>query len=185
MAQLDFYFNRTDKLELAKFLFARSCILVPSIHYRSNQYCELKRLSEYEQYIDQSCLMHILHRSFSHLNLSMDSFDKGGEKVFYIQQRNGGPTIDFYSPGRIVEYGTTLIGCGFISIYPYYWNGDMKISSTSELKTFYKEVRKFIIERSSVFMNNHRRYYLGLGTSQDLLAGHKLVDMGFAGSTGN
>lgn len=177
MAQMDFYLSRQDKIELVEFLFLKGAKLVPSLHYPTEGYIELSTLDEYEKHVDENILIHITHPSFTTRRLEMDFFEKDGKRVFYICQRYGGPTIDFYSPGKIIENGISFIGPGFISIYPYSWNGKEKVPASSELKSFYKDTSTFIKNRSTRLKNGRREYQITTGTIQAIQNGYKLVSV--------
>jgi hypothetical protein len=177
MAQLDFYLSRQDKIELVEFLFAKGAKLIPSVDYPTEGYIELHTHIEYEEYVDKNVLMHIIHPSYTSIKLQMDFFEKRGKKVFYICQRHGGPTIDFYSPGKIVEDGINFIGPGFISTYSYHWIKGEKTPIGSELKSFYKDACNFIKSRSARLKNVKREYHVGVGTIRGISNGYKLVSI--------
>lgn len=175
--QLDFYLSKEDKMELVALLFSKGATLIPSLHYPSEEYIELHSLKAYEEHVDKNRLMHIVHPSFSNMKLEFDSFEKEGKKVFYILQRYGGPTIDFYSPGNIVKKGVEFIGPGFVSIYSYYWKIKEKLPASDELKSFYRDLIDFIKNRSTPIKYAKRIYYVGFGANQAILRGYKLANI--------
>lgn len=175
--QADFYLSKEDKLGLAELIFSKGARLVPSLHYDSERYIELCSVKDYEEYVDRNILMHIIHPSFSKMNLEFDSFEKDGKKVFYLLQRYGGPTVDFYSSGKIFKDGVNYIGSGFISIFSYYWKGKEKIQATEHLKSFYKGLSSHLKSHSNLIKYSKRVCYVGSGAAQLVLQGYKIVSL--------
>jgi hypothetical protein len=101
----------------------------------------------------------------------LDFFQRDGKKIWYINQRQGGPTIDFYSP-IIVKKTEKIIGPGFIGIYEYYYHGNNKITPNSELINLFKAVKSYIESITKPIVLSKRTYWLGKYTAEQALNGN-------------
>ena len=150
MAQLDFYLSTEDKIDLMSFIFSEGGYIVPDINYEKPTYNLVKDLEGYSPFVEQNILFFIVHDSYLREPLSVRSISKDGKELFYIPQRNDGPTIDFYSSGRIEKGGEDFIGSGNISHYSTYFSSSQNINVDvpEQLKQFYKKVSSHIKKNS-------------------------------------
>lgn len=176
MAQLDFFLCKDEKLELIEFCLENGCSLVPDFKYGTNIYTTLTSAAEYLDYYNKSLLFFIIHEDYTLYPLQMRAFEKDGMKKYFIDQRYGGPTIDFYSPS-LAEIEDNRIGPGFVGIYPFYYHNDEKFIPPPAIKDVYKLISSFIKKRCTRVKLQKRYYWVGNRTIELLRDGKcKMVD---------
>jgi hypothetical protein len=90
----------------------------------------------------------------------MRPYQKNNEKRFYIRQRYGGPSIDFYTP-IIAELKDGNVGPGLMSIYPFYYHYNEKFDSSKELKEAYASFNSYIQKMSKRIKIGKKIYLVG------------------------
>jgi hypothetical protein len=179
MAQLDFYLNGNDKNSLVSYVLSEGGYLVPDINYNGPKFNVIDNLEDYQLHVNQNRLLFILHNSYSKQSLTWRKIQKENKTVYYIPQRVGGPTIDFYSPGLIEKDGQHYIGPGNVSHYPSYFDTALNsyLSVSEELKLFYKRLISQIKKNSYAIKLNKRTYWIGNGAIKDISSGYNLINI--------
>ena len=134
--------------------------MVPDLHYSEENYKTISNIQEYEPYVMSSILIFLVYPETFEYELEMRSFTKDDKKLFYVVQRQGGPTIDFYSPG-LIEDRDKMIGPGFLGNYSFYYSKNKKIYPTELQKDLYKMLAKFIKEKCKQVKLKKRSYWIG------------------------
>lgn len=178
MAQLDFYLDEKDKLDFMSFVFSEGGYIIPALHYEKRTYTVVSSIDEYRSFVNRSILFFIVHESYFKEPLTWETINKEGTELFYIPQRIGGPTIDFYSPGIIDRNGVRLIGQGNISYYTSYQSLVQKsnIEAPEAQKVFYKKLSSQIRKGFAIKLSK-RTYWVGKKTLQSLRNGSKLMNV--------
>ncbi|MEO5583681.1 MAG: hypothetical protein ABIR66_13405 [Saprospiraceae bacterium] len=165
MPQFDFIINEKERIKVIQFAFKNGCKIVPGGHYQTNTYPEITNISGYEKNCKDDPLLFLLNEKYSFNPLEFDSFTKENKKTFFLQQRHGGPAIDFFSPIH-GERQNKIVGPGLIAIYPTYYVGDKTVVPNKEFKDIYNLLTGYIKRISIKIELNIRTFYLGNNTAQ-------------------
>jgi len=178
MAHLDFYLDEKDKVNLMSFIFSKGGYIIPSLHYEKPTYTVITCSDEYHSFVNRSILFFVVHESYFKEPLTWETINKEGKEVFYIPQRTGGPTIDFYSPGIIDKDGTRFVGQGSISHYPSYQSTvqGSNVAAPETQKIFYKKLCSEIKKGFAIKLST-RTYWVGKRTLESLRNGSKLMNV--------
>jgi hypothetical protein len=178
MPQLDFYLDEDDKLDFMSFVFSEGGYIIPALNYDKPIYTVIKSSDQYRPFVNRSILFFIVHDSYFKYPLTWETVNKEGKEVFYIPQRTGGPTIDFYSPGLIDGTGVRIIGQGNISYYPSYQNllQRSNVEAPESQRAFYKKISSQI-KRGFAIKLSKRTYWVGNKTLESLRGGSKLMNV--------
>ena len=160
MPQTDFFICNQERAEFAAFAFDKKCKIIPDVHYDNARYCITSDINEYLKYCSDAPLLFLTNGLYSFYPLEFSSFEKDNVKKFYIKQRCGGPTIDFYTP-IMGEIKNGIIGPGFIGIYPHYFHSDVLFVPNAELKIMYNILGDFIKNKSKRVKLGSRTYWIG------------------------
>lgn len=160
MSQIDFLFCEQERVEFVQFAFKQKCMAIPDMHYNRPTYYSASNLEEYNAYCKDSPLLFLLNEAYSIHPLELSSFEKDNATNYFIQQRHGGPSVDFYSP-VIGEKENKVVGPGFLGIYPYYYHNTIKFEIGAEIKNIYKVLGDFIKSRSTKVQMAKRTFWLG------------------------
>ena len=160
MAQLDFFLSIKDREHFIEYCFDNKRHMIPHLSYSSPSYITLKNLTEYNR-CEPHTLFSIVEEKFFNYPLKLDFNIIDNKKKYFIVQREGGPTIDFFSPvfGQIEN---KVIGPGYIGVYPYYYKNNEKIYPDTNFKECYNDCLKFIKQNSKPFKIGKRKYWIGL-----------------------
>lgn len=120
MPELGFVLSASEETNVLKLVFDQGGWLVPDLNYTIPQYVTIGSYETYLDYRKQTRLFFILHPSYLKSPLDLHSIEKDGRTVYFIMQRNGGPTIDFLSCVEYKEKGKAYISTGSLSHYPTY-----------------------------------------------------------------
>lgn len=178
MPQLDFYLDEKDKIDLISFIFSEGGYIIPALNYETPAYSIIKSTDEYRSFVNRSNLFFIVHDSYFREPLTWETVNKEGKELFYIPQRVGGPTIDFYSPGIIDRDSTRFIGQGNISHYTSYQSSVRKsnLEAPETQKIFYKKLCGQIKKGFAIKVSK-RAYWVGNKTLESLRNGSKLMNV--------
>lgn len=162
MAQFDCFLCEEEKIELINLVFSLKLLLVPDLSYDSEHYCIIKNIEEYKNYVYKNELFFIVNSKIQKEPFVFGSFEKNGKRKFFIRQRYGIPSIDFYSPGA-TEKAKKPIGSSFISSYPFYYNKtDQKIYPSAYDKNNFKEITTYVKKRSiPIKVMSNRTWWVG------------------------
>lgn len=160
MPQIDFFLCREDKIILADFIFKSGCRIVVEDNYDCKVFTTISDLNKYEEYVMTNVLLFILHPETLKHPLEWGSYEKDGNTRFFLRQKYGGPTMDFYSPG-MVEQRDKLIGPGFLSSHSYYYSDNVKFYPNDAYKHLFKTFSSYIKKNSTPVKLQKRTYWIG------------------------
>lgn len=163
MIQLDFFLSEVERVQFIQYCFGYGCNIIPNQHYDRNKYTIITSMGEYQQYCKRSPFLFITSNKFSTYPLELDYFEVGEGKKYYIKQRHGGPTIDFFSP-IVGEIEDNIVGPGYIGIYPFYYRNNMKYVPNKSLMDFYKIFTMYIKEICQKIKLTERVFWIGKHT---------------------
>ncbi len=163
MAETKFLLSDSDTLLIAELVISEGGLLVPDCDYKESIYVVLSTLEQFKEYRKLTNQFFILHESWDSEPLEMKSFSsRDGDVNYFIVQKCGGPTIDYFSTGEYLEGERKRIGKGFLSYYPQYWSpkNQCYIKVPSELKYFYNRLVKTLKQDSTTIKIEQRRYWI-------------------------
>ncbi len=134
--------------------------MVVEENYDSQSFKTLSTLDNYEEYAMNNVLLFILHPEAVEHSLEWGDFEKENVKKYFLRQKYGGPTIDFYSPG-IIEKRDKLIGPGFLSSHSFYYSGKEKLYPNEAYKDLFKKFSNYIKKNSVSVKLKKRTYWVG------------------------
>jgi hypothetical protein len=163
MAEMNFIFNLKEREDFVKFCFEQAFSIIPDIGYEDNSYYLIKNIEHYHEYMNESVRFFITCDKYQAYPLEMGSYKKDDKNIYYIMQRYGGPSIDFYTP-FFAEKKYNKIGPGLISVYPFYYHYNEKLIPNNELKKAYNLLISYISKRSKKVKIGKKNYWIGINT---------------------
>src|SRR5438093_1100 len=178
MPQIDFYLSDTDAAELVGFILSQDAWLIADILYDERNYTIIRSVEDYIESRQLTKMVFIAHDSFFESPLEMRPIErKPGESQFYIMQRNGGPTIDFYCPGDCENTGRKAIGPGMIGYYRTYWSTSLQenMKAPASLVALYKAITAKTKVGAVKIAGKKRTYWVAKHALEAMKAGVELV----------
>jgi hypothetical protein len=163
MSQVDFFLSEKERLEFIQYCFKHGCNIIPNQHYNTDKYLIASNMEQYEKYCKKSPLLFITSNKFSMHSLELDYFEVDDKRRYFIKQRYGGPTIDFFSP-VIGELEDNVVGPGHIGIYPFYYHGSKRFVPNKFLTEFYKLFTIYIKGSCQKIKLTQRTFWVGNAT---------------------
>ncbi|RKR84186.1 hypothetical protein BDD43_4413 [Mucilaginibacter gracilis] len=170
MAEMNFFFNLKEREGFINYCFDNDCVIIPDSNYEDNSYYLIKNINQYHGYMKECVGFFIVSDKYKQFPLEMRSFEKDGKLNYYIRQRYGGPSVDFYTP-IFAEMESNKIGPGLISIYPFYYHYNEKIIPGNELKQTYNLLISYIRKKSTKVKIGKKNYWIGINTIEQVKAG--------------
>lgn len=128
-----------DEQDFVDAIIARGAALVPNVDWETSQFDRIRTISEFRVYRSAN-LFFIVSDEYEESPLLLKAHK--GKPGYYVFQRNGGPTIDWFVPRRSTQNGKTKLTPGFVSHYPSYWStrAEENLRAPRALKAFYREL---------------------------------------------
>jgi hypothetical protein len=178
MAQIDFFLCKDERAEFAKLVLGMGSKMIADLHYEKQVFTSIDNIDKFNKYIDKNKGVFIVNEKTFHHPFIFDSFEKNGKKKFYIQQRYGGPSFYFYSPGMTET--EKKIGPGVLSNYPFYYDqaGEKFYPSETDKETF-KILVSYIKKHTKPAKLSKRTFWIG---NKSIVlcrnSGFQLIDIG-------
>jgi hypothetical protein len=161
MPQLDFFLVREDELRLIRLIFELGAELVVGGQHDSPKYKRLKGTIEYlEERQRGACLFHVVSETYNQSPLAMGQVDDGPNRGrYFVRQRTGGPTIDFFSPAP-PGGDKVLLAPSMLGYYRTYLNTltSQNENVPAELKRVFSKLAHEL-KRDAVRVDTGRRKY--------------------------
>ncbi|CAM2010608.1 hypothetical protein [Acanthopleuribacter pedis] len=164
MPQCDFFMEEADFKDIASFFLSQRCEIVPSMHYSKP---EFKKLTCIHEVIDfrhswECTLFFVIRRDWIKMPLNLIKIEKESEIVYFISQRDGGPSIHIFSPFEFQKSGENLLPHGFIGLHKDYWDYEREIlvDIPEQIKAVYKSAIKNARKSSRLIRSRNRKYYV-------------------------
>ncbi|MBB3057921.1 hypothetical protein [Mucilaginibacter gotjawali] len=170
MAEMNFFLNLNEREDFVKFCFDNAFTIIPDMQYEDNSYYVIKILGHYRKYMNECVRFFIISEKYKAYSLEMDNYEKDNKRIYYIMQRYGGPSIDFYTP-FFAERNYNKIGPGSIGIYPFYYHYNEKFIPDSELKNAYNLLISYIRKKSKKVKIGKKNYWIGINTLESVAEG--------------
>jgi hypothetical protein len=151
MAQLDFFLDNEDVIDLVEYVLKLNGWFVPNILYSTPEPIRVNDVVSYLGYKEQRPSFFILSNAFLEVALQFDRIQEGtATGKYFIKQRSGGPTIFLSAPGEYTEGNILHIAPGMLSYHSTYWDWTTGINrkTPSSLKKFYSQLKSFIKDRA-------------------------------------
>jgi hypothetical protein len=164
MPQTDFYFSRADLKLIIEFVCDEGGRIVVDRHYFSPDYPEYRSWADVEAFVpDQGNFgVFLISREWERSRLEIHNFIRDGRTIYYISEKNGGPTINVSISQPVTKNGQRTLGQGSIHYCPRFWNPlseEMEVPS-EELKSFYKRIVTLLKKGATKVRWGPRTYYV-------------------------
>jgi hypothetical protein len=177
MTELGILLTSSEERSLVEFVLSKGAFLVPDIDYSSGEYVAIRSLSDFLRYRAATRLFFIVHEDYLIAPLEMRQTVKGGNLVYYVMQRNGGPTIDFLSTVEFTENSEAKVNPGYVAYHRTFWNpkiGENEKPPNSMVRLF-GEIRSFIRNMATAAKLGKRTYLIGEEMNAALKRGTKTL----------
>ena len=186
MPETTLIYGRTDEQELAEFLFAEGCSLVPDYFYSSPSHLAIRTIDEFIESRTSSgrFASHRIAVQFFVLGpwpqteqLYFRPIEREKQQVFYISQREGAFALMLGLPVPEMVDNKERLKLGSVSHWPKYWSRacEAEVSPPREMNEFYKKTRGFIVRNSRPYRMHGKVYRMGVSAAEELAAGRALV----------
>lgn len=178
--EMDIVLSRQEEAEVVKLALRLKAWLVPDMNYPVPRPLQIRSYSDYEKYRGQERLFFILHASFMVTPLEMHEIEKEGRTVYYIVQKNGGPTIDFLSSVEYEEDGKSYVGSGFLAYHGTFWNPETHRNEKAPeaLISFYAALTGMVKQIAVRTKVGARIYWIGREIAAQIERGEKYLGIG-------
>lgn len=176
MPELTLYFAEKDEIEFMEFVLQQGAWLVPNLDYERAECALIQSEETFQAYKRRCRLFHILRDSYYCSPLEFRSVEKRRRMIYYVSQRNGGPTIDYVRSVGFREQGRRFISTGFLAHYPTYWD-TLKHSmekAPEPLRDFYTLLATWIKKNSVRIKPVSTTYWVGRHAVEAVRRGVKL-----------
>ncbi|MBA2117917.1 hypothetical protein [Bremerella alba] len=178
MPQTDIFVTDHDLYQLVQFLLDQNCRIVPDLNYKEPSPLLIDSMREFEntRTIQEEKLFFVLNKSWQKSPLDFGQYEKEGHTIYYIKQKNGGPTLDIYAPLPIVHKDNVVLPHGFIAYHGQFWNPVVEANETAPdpLKSAYLNARKFLRRNAMTRKANKRTYVIAANARKKLEEGYAL-----------
>ena len=178
MPQTDFYLCEADLLELGETFFGENGFIVPALEYSTPVVLKISHARELKKTLRTAnpSLLFVISPAWERSPLVVRSVEKKSRHVFYVSQKEGGPTLDiFYVPPRSIK-DELAVGAGFISYHNRFWNpATQKMElAPSPLISAYRTAVSRLKRHGRTVVRRHRKVFV---TQNTLSSGLKLLDL--------
>ena len=177
MAEIDFFITSDEEIELIEFILNEGTYLIPDCKFKP-ELIEIRDIKTYLKYrMDGSGLFFIISPVYFSSPLEIKSVynEHYGRIIYYIEQRSGGPTIEFCNSQIYEKAGVNYLSSSCLGHYPTYWN--TKTFATEKapvaLKALYAKIIREI-KKSNQLKTTKRTYWLSKGITSMRRDGLKL-----------
>jgi len=178
MAELEFILSKVEEETLLKTALGSSCWFVPDINYGTAKPAHVTTYEEFKKYRERTRMFFILHESYIAAPLEMREILKDGQRVFFVMQRNGGPSIDFMSSVEFIEEGRTKINPGSLAHHKTFWNPKTRRNEETPgvLLKLYRELSAVVKKVATRHKVGVRTYWIGNAVHDRIKSGQ--LDLG-------
>jgi len=171
MAQMEFYFNDHDRKKLFNFIQLKGGNFIPDVGCKTDNYITI---SDYEEFLNyqRSKTTHffLVDAKYSLEPLQINKNKYMDKPMYFIDQRTGGPYIDFsfyrgYSDDAVVPFMKSLI-----EIYPKFMHFDsnQEFKATTELKEYYNEIVFYIKSKCNSVRMGRKNYWISFEVQKEI-----------------
>jgi hypothetical protein len=178
MPQSDYYLCEADVVEIAETFFDQGATIIPDLDYLTPEPLIISTSEKLREILHGSnlSLLFVVSPQWQRSPLQFGSITKGGRQIFYICQKEGGPTLDMFYPRPREVNGDLAIPAGFISYHSRFWNPltrEMERAPGTLIKA-YQAVRSHLARGGRNIVRTHRKLTV---TKNTLSSGLKLIDL--------
>ncbi|OUN02153.1 hypothetical protein [Alistipes onderdonkii] len=158
MPEFNFRLSDAEMDDVIDYIFAKGVYMAPDDSYTTPDAKYIHSKEEYAEYEKDKITLKIfvMHDNYVECPLMYGSFIKNGQKLYYIQDREGGPHIQLLWFKRV--------NSGLWTYYPYYFYETVdyyKQRPPEALIRLYKEIVKYIQKKCVVIKYYGSRKYCG------------------------
>ena len=169
---MEFYFNDNDRKELFNFIKFKGGRFVPDVLFNSEKYVIISNEEEFDKYQrNETTHFFLLDDKYFIEPLTLSQNKYINEPNFYVNQRKGGPYIDFsfyrgYSDNSPISYNTSMI-----EIYPKFihYNNYNEFQATSALQEYYKDLINYIKGKCTIIKKQRKKYWVSIEVLKEII----------------
>jgi hypothetical protein len=160
---MDLFVSEQDLESLAGVVLSNEGLLVPDMRYSAPVYSEIADIPTLRKVRPEARLFFVLHKSYLVTPLEMRCFSGEGTAMWYIVQRNGGPSIDIFCPGQVETASSKIIGQGYMGYHPTFWNPSTARNEQPPpaLKQMYALLQRHIKQHATRVTLAKRTFWIG------------------------
>lgn len=164
---------------MVRFILSNGACLIPDLDYSQKQPALLTNESLFLAARLSVRHFFIIRDDYLKMPLEMRRIQKGGRIVYYISQREGGPTVDFLGGGIFTRGTERFIRPGSLSHYPTFFD-----TQDERFQKMPKEIVTFFAQLVTHLKKSYRRikpkkvtFWLSPNALNELQGGAKLVGL--------
>lgn len=120
MAEIEFFAVEEEIVEVVSWLLDQRCILVPDMKYDSVAIARLTQLSEIREIAVSTPYFFMIREDLLESPLSVREVATTDKRFFYVDPRNGGPSLQFYWGRHVEKEGHQHLSASWLSYYNWY-----------------------------------------------------------------
>jgi hypothetical protein len=176
MPQVDVFMSESDLEQIVSSLLAAGCVLVPDEISEQPKAHEIASLQEFRSWRSEQKirLFFAVSADWTVTPLEWGEVEKHGHRVYFIQQKVGGPTLDIFAPFPFrSESGRESLPHGFIDYHPSFWNSlaNRNEKPPDALKATYRRIVKQLRSNADQKQGKNRTYIVATGAKELLRSG--------------
>ena len=168
MPEFNFRLSNSEITDVFRYIFEQGTYMIPDMFYPSANGLLLRSPDELADYAKGNAplKLNILRDDYIECPLFFRNIIKDNQKVYYISDRYGGPTLLFL--------WFELVNKGHCFYYPYYFYEEVdyyKHRPPEALVRLYKDIFSYIRKKSKIVKYYNRRIYCGREYLEQVLDG--------------
>jgi hypothetical protein len=120
MAEIEFFANEHEILDLMKLFLESKCVIIPDLHYVSKSMKCLTDESEIKALSEDVSLFFVVKEDIIESPLQFREVTTPEKHFYYISPHVGGPSMQFYWGKEHEQSSKRQIGASWLSYYPWY-----------------------------------------------------------------
>lgn len=160
---MDFYFDDADRCELLEFILSDKGKLIPDLLYDDELYTEVFDCKSLETYLKQDISHYfLLNEQFYEEPLVLSKNRFLSEEKYYINQRKGGPYMDFSFYTGFANDSVVPFKRSIIELYPKFihYNSNIEFKASVEVKAYYQKLTKYIKSKCRSINTRNKNYFV-------------------------
>ncbi|KFF11145.1 hypothetical protein [Flavobacterium hydatis] len=163
MTLFNFYVNDEERKELINFILSRLTKIIPDVLYESKEYKTVENVQDFNKCMENKDIRYfLLDSSYVIEDLDFLEIIIENNARYKISQRIGGPYLDLVFYLGHAEDATIPYKRSELDFYPRFihLNSTEEFKATTELKSYYSDVVKFIKTRCRSVKRNGKLYWI-------------------------
>lgn len=163
MPDIELFATDEEIFEIIKFLVGRECVFVGDRRRESVEYEQSCDVGSIQKLAEESPHMFVISEEWSESPLSVREVISSGSKLYYINPRCGGPSMQFYWGRRFKKEERDHLSATWFSYYPWYQSSVLneRMNQPLQLKAKYAQLLRIIRQGRRKIRPGKRLYWIG------------------------